>query len=225
MATKLTLEGFVGQVYDYMTDELKTTSYKGMEQKLNEAQGDIELHINSKGGDAFEGMAIMNALKNYEGGSKTAIIDGFCASAATLPLFAMDTVKAHKTTMFVFHKSATMAFGHSSDLRQSADELDTIDGAVIDLYMERFTGTEDELHALLDADKIITAKEALAFGFIDEIISDKDEDSADTSLSLDATQTDVKLSVDEVAKQAEDEANANAERLAKLYSTLENFEF
>ena len=224
MTTKITLEGFVGEVYDWLQDELKTTSYKGMESKLKETEGDIELHINSKGGDAFEGMAIMNSLRNYTGGSKTAIVDGFCASAATLPLFAMDTVKAHETTMFVFHKSATMAFGHSSDLRSSADELDTIDGVVMDLYMKRFTGTEAELEALLDADKIITAKEAKDFGFVDEILTDG-EDENETAATLDATETDVKLSVDDVAKEAEKQADANNDRVASLYSALANFKF
>lgn len=219
MTTKLTIEGFIGQVYDYMTDELKTTSYKGMESKLADAEGDLEIHINSKGGDAFEGMAIMNALKNYEGGSKTAIIDGFCASSATLPLFAMDEVKAHKTTMFVFHKSATMAFGHSNDLRRSADELDTIDGAVMDLYMEKFTGSRDELEVLLDEDKIITAKDALAYGFIDGIIDEKedeDEKKKDKELAVLEAQTP------DVVEMAKGEADANTERVDRFLGALKN---
>lgn len=218
MPTKLTIEGFIGQVYDYMTDELKTTSYKGMESKLKEAEGDLEIHINSKGGDAFEGMAIMNSLKNYTGGTKTAIIDGFCASSATLPLFAMDNIKAHKTTMFVFHKSATMVFGHSSDLRKSADELDTIDNAVIDLYMEKFTGSRDELDTLLDEDKIITATQALEYGFIDEIISevttDDDDKKDDPDLSL--------LENKDVVEMAKNEADANTKRVENLLGALKS---
>lgn len=210
MTTKITLEGFVGEVYDWMADELKTTSYKGMESKLKDVTGDIELHINSKGGDAFEGMAIMNSLKNYTGGSKTAIVDGFCASAATLPLFAMDTVKAHETTMFVFHKSGTMAFGHSSDLRKAADELDTIDGAVTELYMKRFTGTEEELNALLDEDKIITAKQALEYGFIDEIVQDVKEpetDEDDPTFLEDDQKVSLESAVDIAKAQAEETSN------------------
>lgn len=219
MTTKITLEGFVGEVYDWMADELKTTSYKGMESKLKDVTGDIELHINSKGGDAFEGMAIMNSLKNYTGGEKVAIIDGFCASAATLPLFAMDTVKAHETTMFVFHKSGTMAFGHSSDLRKAADELDTIDGAVIDLYMKRFTGTEDELNALLDEDKIITAKQALEYGFIDEIVQEV-EDEPEAGAVLENTE---KVTLDAAIDASLAQAQENSERLDKIAMAFKNF--
>lgn len=199
--SKIIIEGVIGEVYDWLQDEIKATSYKGMEAKLKDVSDDIELHINSKGGDAFEGMAIMNQLKQYDKGTKTAIIDGFCASAATLPLFAMDHVKAHQTSVFVFHKAATMAFGHANDIRKTADELDTIDGMVTDLYMTKFTGSRAELDALLDEDKIITAQQALEYGFIDEIVADDKQ----TGASMDATELDVNLdakpSLDEVLEE------------------------
>lgn len=186
--SKIVIEGVIGEVYDWLQDELKATSYKGIESKLKDINDDIELHINSKGGDAFEGMAILNSLRNYDGGSKTAIIDGFCASAATLPLFAMDKVKAHETSLFVFHKAGTFAFGHASDLRAAATELDTIDSVVIDLYMSKFTGSREELDALLDEDKIITAQQAKEYGFIDEIIPnvDQSDPALKTGAKLDA---------------------------------------
>lgn len=187
--SKIIIEGVIGEVYDWLQDEIKATSYKGMEAKLKDVSDDIELHINSKGGDAFEGMAIMNQLKQYDKGSKTAIIDGFCASAATLPLFAMDHVKAHQTSVFVFHKAATMAFGHANDIRKTADELDTIDGMVTDLYMTKFKGSRAELDALLDEDKIITAQQALDYGFIDEIVTDDKQ----TGATMDATEIEVNL--------------------------------
>lgn len=172
MATVLHIDGFIGEIYDYWTDELKNTSNKGLNKNLKDVTGDIELHVNSKGGDVFEGFAILGSLKNYDLGEKVAIIDGFCASAATLPLFAMDKVKAHPTAMFCFHKSGTMAYGHASDLRKSADDLDRIDSVVVDLYMSKFKGTEEELHTLLDEDRLMSAQEAFDLGLIDEIIDE-----------------------------------------------------
>lgn len=173
---KLHIEGFIGEVYDFWTDELKNTSNTGLVKNLEGVDGDIELHINSKGGDAFEGMAILGTLKNYTAGEKVAIVDGFCASAATLPLFAMDKVKAYPTSMFCFHKSGTMAFGHANDLRKAAEDLDRIDGVVMDLYLSKFTGSPEELEKVLDEDRLMTAQEALEFGLIDEIITDKEEE-------------------------------------------------
>lgn len=217
MATKITIEGFIGQVYDYMQDELKTTSYKGIEAKLQEVEGDIDIHINSKGGDAFEGIAIMNALNNYTGGNKTAIVDGFCASAGTLPLFAMDTVKAHKTALFVFHKGATMAFGHADDLRETADELDTIDGTVMDLYMERFTGTQEELDALMTADKIITAQQALEYGFVDELITKEVKEDSQPKALLESNK------LTETVELSKEHADEMSDRLALFVEAVSKF--
>lgn len=220
MATKLFLNGFVGEVYDFWTDEIKSSSYAGMKSNMEGVEGDIELHINSKGGDAFEGMAMLALLKNHEG-NKTAIVDGFCASAATLPLFAMDKVQAHETSLFLFHKSGTMAFGHASDLRKQADELDTIDSTVVDLYMKKFTGSEAELHALLDDDKLITAKQALEYGFIDEIISDdKPELKDESTITMSAEEPKEKPTVEKVA---EDSAKIIMENQTKVNTLVDIF--
>lgn len=222
MATKLFLNGFVGEVYDFWTDEIKSSSYAGMKSNMEGVEGDIELHINSKGGDAFEGMAMLALLKNHAG-SKTAIVDGFCASAATLPLFAMDKVQAHETSLFLFHKSGTMAFGHASDLRKQADELDTIDSTVVDLYMKKFTGTESELHALLDDDKLITAKQALEYGFIDEILSDdnKPELKDETAVTMSAEKPE-KPTVEKVAEESEKIIMENQTKVNSLVDIFNN---
>lgn len=216
--SKIVIEGVIGEVYDWLQDELKATSYKGIESKLKDVNDDIELHINSKGGDAFEGMAILNSLRNYDGGSKTAIIDGFCASAATLPLFAMDKVKAHETSLFVFHKAGTFAFGHASDLRAAATELDTIDSVVIDLYMSKFTGSREELDALLDEDKIITAQQAKEYGFIDEIIPNVDQ--SDPALKTGAKLDAEKPTQEQVDKVLEERKNNLAGSFLKALSEV-----
>lgn len=175
MTNKVYIDGFIGEVYDYWADELKNTSNSNLVKTLAEMNGDLEIHINSKGGDAFEGMALLGTLKNYDKGEKTLVVDGFCASAATLPLFAVDHVKAHETSMFCFHKSATFAMGHASDLRKSADDLERIDDVVMDLYLSKFKGSKEELESLLDEDRLMSAKEAHELGFIDELITNEEE--------------------------------------------------
>ncbi len=51
----------------------------------------INLHINSPGGDVFEGIAIFSALKNH-GAAITVYVDGVAASMASLIVMAGDTV-------------------------------------------------------------------------------------------------------------------------------------
>ncbi len=214
---KLYLSGFVGQVLDLWTDEVPSTTYNGMKKNLEGHENDgIELHINSKGGDAFEGMAMLGLLKGVTG-EKVAIVEGICASAATLPLFAMDKVKAQETSMFLFHKSATMAYGHSEDLKKSAEELDTIDETITELYAKKFKGTNEELVALLSSDKLISAKQALEFGLIDEIIPDlAEEDPEDKEKDLEKDKEKDSKTVEDVAKEAAELAYENNKQITML---------
>jgi ATP-dependent protease ClpP protease subunit len=50
--------------------------------QLAEVEGDVVVRINSRGGDVFDGLAILNALRGHDG-QVTTIVDGLAASAAS----------------------------------------------------------------------------------------------------------------------------------------------
>ncbi len=62
----------------------------------------VALRINSPGGDAFEGVAIYNVLKNH-GKPVNVYVDGLAASAASIVAMAGDTICMGTGAMMMIH--------------------------------------------------------------------------------------------------------------------------
>lgn len=156
----------------YVSDVIDSywgASAKMMIEALAGAGGkNIELHINSPGGDVFEGRAMAAAIVNYAG-KVTAHIEGMCASAATYVALAADEVRMMEGSLFMIHNSWTMAWGDKSELRTTADLLDKIDGTIIADYMRKTGASAEQVVEWMNATTWFTAQEALDAKFIDQI--------------------------------------------------------
>lgn len=150
---------------------------KVVRKELKKITADIiKVHISSKGGDYFAGIDISNYLRDHSAKIET-IIDGVAASAGSIIYFAGDTLKMYKNTSLLVHRVKTVTYGNSQDHREAARRLDKLDKSLKENYKERFTGTAKELQDLLESEDILTAAEAKAFGFCDEIIDKADDES------------------------------------------------
>ena len=94
-----------------------------LEQSENLAE--INIHVDSYGGDVSEGFAIYNAIRNKNAHVKT-YADGFVASAAIYPFLAGDERVANNVSAFYFHPVIGGQYGYAEDLREAADELDKL---------------------------------------------------------------------------------------------------
>ncbi|WP_324648188.1 head maturation protease, ClpP-related [Bacillus pacificus] len=130
---------------------------------------EIELHIHSGGGDAFEGIAICNYLRSHKA-SVTAVIDGLAASAASLIAMGADKIIMPSNTTMMVHRASTYAYGNADSLEKQAKMLRDVDDALIQSYRNRFNGEFHELEALLDNETYMTAETAKSYGFCDEIV-------------------------------------------------------
>lgn len=146
------------------------TSAKKIAAKLEEIPDGttIELHINSNGGEAKEGVAIYNSLVN-KNAKKIAYIDGVAYSAAFLPALACDKIIMGLGTTALVHNMWAIVQGNAADLRKEADTLDKMMAANRGIFMTRYKGTEEELMELMESEEILTPKECVALGFADEI--------------------------------------------------------
>lgn len=130
----------------------------------------INVHINSYGGEVAEGLAIYNSLKNHPAKVVT-ICDGFACSAASVVFMAGDERVMNNASLLMVHNAWIYTAGNSAQLRKDADDLDTITQASINAYMEHISIDENGLKELLDNETWILPADALEMGFATSIIN------------------------------------------------------
>lgn len=148
-----------------------------------DALGDISnlnVYINSGGGDVFAGQAIYTMLKRHSA-TVNVYIDGLAASIASVIAMAGDIIHMPKNASMMVHNPWTVMMGNSSDFRKMADDLDVITEGLIATYVAKTGMTREEIIPLLDAETWMSADDALKYGFIDEI-----EEEMKVAASLDS---------------------------------------
>lgn len=122
---------------------------------------DLEIHINSAGGDVFAGFAICNMLRSCKG-RKTVCIDGLAASVASVIAMAGDEILMPANAYMMIHKAWTAGTGNADELRKLADTLEKIDEGICTTYLSRAKdGTDAEvLRQKMAAETWLTAAEA-----------------------------------------------------------------
>ena len=153
------------------------TSAKHFREMLNDIpeNAEIELYINSNGGSVKEGVAIYNQLKRH-GAHKTGYVDGVAHSIAFVILQACDHRVMGEGTSALLHEMWVCTCGNAAQLREEADQLDTLMSGNRALFMQRAKGiTEEELQELMRNETMLTPDMALQYGFIDEISGRKAE--------------------------------------------------
>ena len=160
---------------DWWTDEPLSGDYITMEEVKNafaEIKGDeVEIHINSRGGDVYTSVAIGNYIKDSEK-KATIIVDAIAASGGSIITMAGDKIKMYPNSLMMIHRAACMTYGNAADLRKVADALDKFDEAVQASYLHHFKGTKEELKAMIYEETYLTAEECLTLGLCDEIIKE-----------------------------------------------------
>lgn len=144
-------------------------------KQLAEAKGqDLEIHINSPGGYVFDGIAIFNALRQHEG-KKTVHVDALAASIASVIALAGDKVITHEGAQWMVHDpwGGVWAVGTADEIEKAAGltvkALRQCREAILDVYVTETGRSVSELSALMTAETWMSAEDALARGFTDEV--------------------------------------------------------
>lgn len=141
-------------------------------RELRGMAGDVELRINSPGGDVFAARAMAQAMREHPG-KITAYVDGVAASAASLlAVSAGETVMAPGSMMMI-HEAWTIGLGNKGDFLATAALLEKIDASIVETYQAKAGGDPAEWAALMAAETWYTAAEAVKVGLADRVAEDK----------------------------------------------------
>ena len=129
----------------------------------------IDLHISSPGGDVFEALTIMNALKEHPA-TKTVYIDGLAASAASFIAVGIGgEVIMRPGAEMMIHNAQGGAWGDMNDMHAIIERLESASATIADIYAAK-TGTDAaQWRAAMDAETWFSADEALAAGLVDRV--------------------------------------------------------
>lgn len=153
------IQGFIGSSWFF-----EGNTDKGIKNILDSLgdQEEIEVVINSNGGDVFQGIAIGNLLKSNKA-KVNVVINGLAASAASIIAMAGDTIKIYNNAQLMIHRASTYGEGNVDDFRTIADQLESIDKSVKASYKTRFNGTDEALQELLEKESLDTMIRFLFF--------------------------------------------------------------
>jgi len=158
-------------LYDTDTDCIGsgTLSSSYVQWQLEAAAGeDVEVHISSVGGSAFDAIAIYDLLKKYEG-NVTTYVDALAASAASIVAMGGKTVVMSKYALLMIHKPMVGTGGNADELLKDVQMLNIVQSRLAQIYMDK-TGLDGvTVNSLINAVTWLSADQALDLGFIDQV--------------------------------------------------------
>ena len=159
-------------IYDWFG--MEATAPADIELGLADANGlDVDVVINSGGGDVYAGSEMYTLLKGYKGTVRVQIV-GIAASAASVIAMAGNTVAMSPTGQLMIHNVWTVVAGDDKALEKEAKVLKGHNESIANAYMLKTGKSKEELLDLMAKETYFNAREALEAGMIDEIMFDEE---------------------------------------------------
>jgi ATP-dependent Clp protease, protease subunit len=161
------------KIYLYDTDTecigSGSLSSANIQLQLEAAAGqDVEVHISSAGGSAFDAIAIYDLLKKYDG-NVTTYVDALAASAASIVAMAGKNVVMSKYALLMIHKPLVGSGGNADELLKDVQMLNKVQSRLAQIYIDK-TGLDGvTVNSLINSVTWLSADQALDLGFIDQV--------------------------------------------------------
>jgi ATP-dependent protease ClpP protease subunit len=146
-------------------------SAKEFARTLDELPGHIatiELLINSPGGDAFDGMAIVNVLRAHKART-VAVVQGLAASAASFIACAADELVMAPNSTLMIHDAWGVCMGNADDMLEFGSVLDKLSDNIADIYAVKSGDDVADIRAAMKAEAWYSAEDAVAANLADRV--------------------------------------------------------
>ena len=146
----------------------------------------FNVHINSPGGEIFDGLAIYNTLKQHKA-TVNVYVDGLAASAASFIAQAGDKVVMARNAQMMIHDGIAMAYGNEQDMLDTAILLSQLSNNIADIYhlaawkRGAEENSEEYFRGLMRAELWMNGGEAVELGLADEVTDQDDKAATDAT--------------------------------------------
>jgi len=132
--------------------------------------GDVELHVNSPGGDVFDGLAIYSTLAARPG-RVAVVVDGLCASIASVIAMAASPgqLTVAPAGVFMIHEAWALCCGPEADMRKMADRLAGMSEILASVYAGRTGRPAAVWRDAMRAETWYSSDESVTAGLADRV--------------------------------------------------------
>lgn len=157
------------KIYNDIGGDPNGLTAQAFEQELSNLKASrIDLRLNSRGGDVFDGIAIHGALARHPAYVHVTV-DGVAASIASVIAMAGDRITMARGSMLMMHEGFTAMVGNAEVMTKTAKLLNTTSDQIAGFYAARAGGSVAEWRMRMKAETWYSAEEAVAAGLADDV--------------------------------------------------------
>lgn len=136
--------------------------------ELPDSVTEIRLMINSPGGEVFDGIAILNLLRNHKA-KVVAVVEGLAASAASFVAVGSDELVMGRNAELMIHDAWGVVVGNAEECRRMSEDLDRLSDNIASIYADKAGGELADWRAAMERETWYSAEEAVEAGLADRV--------------------------------------------------------
>lgn len=193
------------------------TRYEDIVKQLNNCKSNVNISINSPGGYVFDGIAIYNAIKTYNKGTKTIKVCGLSASIASYIMLAGDSLELENNSVIMIHNPSVAVIGDYRKLKTACSQITKLRDLMSESY-SKYTGiSKSSIEKMMDDETyFIGSNDLKTWG---HVVESEDKDNAKTKL----TKAEAEIQIQSMCSLIEKDNKEKSKDIEKLVALLGNY--